>query len=147
MDTSLLSSLCVPFCIVQAYRASRLSLTRLCQLQEPRKSDAPQLRDEYRSYRILQGCPGIPQAYYYGTEGLHNVLCIDLLGPNLEDLFDLVRCGRSPTTPEPRSYWPMSCLAVWAEIHNQNRSNACQTNGTYLWYCTHFALLLNAPID
>ncbi|KAF8322555.1 kinase-like protein, partial [Clavulina sp. PMI_390] len=59
---------------------------------EPRKSDAPQLRDEYRSYRILQGCPGIPQAYYYGTEGLHNVLCIDLLGPNLEDLFDL--CGR-----------------------------------------------------
>lgn len=59
---------------------------------EPRKSDAPQLRDEYRSYRILQGALGIPQAYYYGTEGLHNVLCIDLLGPNLEDLFDL--CGR-----------------------------------------------------
>ncbi|KAF9510280.1 hypothetical protein BS47DRAFT_1300340 [Hydnum rufescens UP504] len=59
---------------------------------EPRKSDAPQLREEYRSYRILQGAPGIPQAYYYGTEGLHNVLCIDLLGPNLEDLFDL--CGR-----------------------------------------------------
>ncbi|KAF8339918.1 kinase-like domain-containing protein [Cantharellus anzutake] len=56
---------------------------------EPRKSDAPQLRDEYRSYRILQGCSGIPQAYYYGTEGLHNVLCIDLLGPNLEDLRSL----------------------------------------------------------
>jgi len=24
--------------------------------QEPRKSDAPQLRDEYRSYKILSGC-------------------------------------------------------------------------------------------
>lgn len=35
---------------------------------------------------------GIPQAYHFGQEGLHNVLVIDLLGPNLEDLFDM--CGR-----------------------------------------------------
>ncbi|KAL7416112.1 kinase-like domain-containing protein [Mrakia frigida] len=59
---------------------------------EPRKSDAPQLRDEYRSYKILSGCPGIPQVYYFGNEGLHNILVIDLLGPSLEDLFDM--CGR-----------------------------------------------------
>ncbi|GMK58257.1 hypothetical protein CspeluHIS016_0502890 [Cutaneotrichosporon spelunceum] len=59
---------------------------------EPRKSDAPQLRDEYRSYKILSGCPGIPQVYYFGQEGLHNILVIDLLGPSLEDLFDM--CGR-----------------------------------------------------
>ncbi|KAG9036212.1 casein kinase I [Tulasnella sp. JGI-2019a] len=59
---------------------------------EPRKSDAPQLRDEYRSYRILNGCYGVPQVYHFGQEGLHNVLVIDLFGPNLEDLFDL--CGR-----------------------------------------------------
>ncbi|KAG8889675.1 hypothetical protein FRB98_003238 [Tulasnella sp. 332] len=59
---------------------------------EPRKSDAPQLRDEYRSYRILNGCPGVPQVYHFGQEGLHNVLVIDLFGPNLEDLFD--HCGR-----------------------------------------------------
>jgi casein kinase 1 len=25
-------------------------------IQEPRKSDAPQLRDEYRTYKILVGC-------------------------------------------------------------------------------------------
>lgn len=59
---------------------------------EPRKSDAPQLRDEYRSYRILNGCFGVPQVYHFGQEGLHNVLVIDLFGPNLEDLFDW--CGR-----------------------------------------------------
>ncbi|KXS19120.1 kinase-like protein [Gonapodya prolifera JEL478] len=59
---------------------------------EPRKSDAPQLRDEYRTYKILAGCVGIPNVYYFGQEGLHNILVIDLLGPSLEDLFDI--CGR-----------------------------------------------------
>lgn len=59
---------------------------------EPRRSDTPQLRDEFRAYRILNGCVGIPHAYYFGQEGMHNVLIIDLLGPSLEDLFDW--CGR-----------------------------------------------------
>ena len=59
---------------------------------EPRKTDAPQLKDEYRTYKILNGSEGIPQAYYFGQEGLHNILVIDLLGPSLEDLFDW--CGR-----------------------------------------------------
>ncbi|KAJ7086129.1 kinase-like protein [Mycena belliarum] len=62
---------------------------------EPRKSDAPQLRDEFRSYRTLHGTPGVPQVHHFGQEGLHNVLVIDLLGPNLEDLFDM--CGRKFT--------------------------------------------------
>lgn len=59
---------------------------------EPRKSDAPQLRDEYRTYKILVGSVGIPSVYYFGHEGLHSILVIDLLGPSLEDLFDW--CGR-----------------------------------------------------
>ena len=82
---------------------------------EPRKSDAPQLRDEYRTYKILVGCrkctqwcrtydmlltllllAGIPNVYYFGQEGLHNILVIDLLGPSLEDLFD--HCGRRFST-------------------------------------------------
>ncbi|KAG7665292.1 CK1b [[Candida] subhashii] len=55
---------------------------------EPRKCDAPQLRDEYRSYKILNGSQGIPHAYFFGQEGVHSILIIDLLGPSLEDLFD-----------------------------------------------------------
>ena len=38
---------------------------------------------------------GVPQVYYFGQEGLYNVLVIDLLGPNLEDLFDM--CSRKFT--------------------------------------------------
>ncbi|KAI8882687.1 kinase-like protein [Backusella circina FSU 941] len=59
---------------------------------ESRKSDAPQLRDEYRTYKILAGTSGIPTAYYFGQEGLHSILVIDILGPSLEDLFDV--CSR-----------------------------------------------------
>lgn len=62
---------------------------------EPRKSEVPQLRDEYRTYKILAGTSGVPSAYYFGHEGLHNVLVIDLLGPSLEDLFDM--CNRKLT--------------------------------------------------
>ncbi|KAJ3247993.1 casein kinase I [Chytriomyces hyalinus] len=56
---------------------------------EPRKSEAPQLRDEYRTYKNLANIVGIPAVYYFGQEGLHNILCIDLLGPSLEDMFDV----------------------------------------------------------
>lgn len=48
---------------------------------EPRKTEAPQLRDEYKTYKILNGTPNIPYAYYFGQEGLHNILVIDLLVP------------------------------------------------------------------
>ena len=59
---------------------------------EPRKCEAPQLRDEYRLYKILAGCYGVPKVYFFGQEGVHNVLVMDLLGPSLEDLFEW--CGR-----------------------------------------------------
>ncbi len=43
-------------------------------------------------YALYRYTVGVPQVHHFGQEGLHNVLAIDLLGPNLEDLFDM--CGR-----------------------------------------------------
>lgn len=41
---------------------------------------------------------GIPNVYYFGQEGLHNILVIDLLGPSLEDLFDYCQRRFTPKT-------------------------------------------------
>lgn len=59
---------------------------------EPKKTDAPQLADEYKFYKMINPAIGFPKCYYFGLEGPYNVLCIELLGPSLEDLFGF--CGR-----------------------------------------------------
>lgn len=69
---------------------------------ESRKSEAPQLRDEYKSYKILAGTgtkilksfilEGIPRVFYFGQEGNYNCLVMELLGHSLEYLFDC--CSR-----------------------------------------------------
>lgn len=67
---------------------------------EPIKAKAPQLHLEYRFYRMLdavgenerQRVEGIPKIYYFGVCGKYNALVMELLGPSLEDLFDM--CGR-----------------------------------------------------
>ena len=50
------------------------------------------LRQEVSIYRSLSGCTGIPRVYLHYTECEYNALVFNLLGPNLEDLFNY--CGR-----------------------------------------------------
>ncbi|KAL5273342.1 CSNK1G2 family protein [Megaselia abdita] len=64
---------------------------------EPMKSKAPQLHLEYRFYKLLgshDAFPeGIPRVYHLGTcGGRYNAMVLELLGPSLEDLFNI--CSR-----------------------------------------------------
>ncbi|XP_074601723.1 casein kinase I gish isoform X2 [Brevipalpus obovatus] len=56
---------------------------------EAMKTKAPQLHLEYRFYKILGNHEGIPKIYYFGPCGKFNALVMELLGPSLEDLFDI----------------------------------------------------------
>lgn len=63
---------------------------------ESQKTKHPQLLFESKLYRILQGGVGVPNLRWFGThEAGYNVLVTDLLGPNLEDLFNF--CSRTFT--------------------------------------------------
>ncbi|KAJ8440814.1 hypothetical protein Cgig2_000702 [Carnegiea gigantea] len=56
------------------------------------KTKHPQLHYESKLYMLLQGGTGVPHLKWFGVEGEHNVMVIDLLGPSLEDLFNY--CNR-----------------------------------------------------
>ncbi|CAK0844523.1 unnamed protein product, partial [Prorocentrum cordatum] len=60
---------------------------------ESLKAKRPLLMYEARLLGHLQGMPGVPNVRYFGADGDYTVMLMDLLGPSLEDLFNM--CGRN----------------------------------------------------
>jgi len=58
----------------------------------------PQLLSEAKILKYLKSPLGIPAVHWFGTEGLFNIMVIDLLGPSLEDSFEQCRRGFSLKT-------------------------------------------------
>ncbi|OMJ86115.1 hypothetical protein SteCoe_12473 [Stentor coeruleus] len=55
---------------------------------EPVASKANQLLQEAKTLKRLDNALGFPKVRWYGYKGGFNVLILDLLGPNLQDLFN-----------------------------------------------------------
>lgn len=53
----------------------------------------PQLPNEYEIYQTLRGMEGIPEIKWFGIQGEYRVLVMELLGFNLEELFN--KCQRT----------------------------------------------------
>mmetsp|Transcript_63408 Transcript_63408/g.200316 ORF Transcript_63408/g.200316 Transcript_63408/m.200316 type:complete len:450 (-) Transcript_63408:204-1553(-) len=56
---------------------------------ESTKSKHPMLMYEAKLLKHLQGVPGLATVHYCDVEGDYNVMVMDLLGPSLEDLFNI----------------------------------------------------------
>jgi casein kinase 1 len=58
---------------------------------ESSKSKYPMLAFEAKLLKHLQGAPGFAKVHYSDVEGDYNIMVMDLLGPSLEDLFNMCR--------------------------------------------------------
>jgi casein kinase 1 epsilon len=58
---------------------------------ESAKTKFPQLLYEVKLYKVLTGGTGIPKVHWYGAADKYNCMVIDLLGQDLEDLFQFCK--------------------------------------------------------
>jgi len=58
---------------------------------ESTKTKHPQLMYEAKLLKHLEGVPGIAHVHYLGVQGDFNAMVMDLLGPSLEDLFNVCK--------------------------------------------------------
>mmetsp|Transcript_75243 Transcript_75243/g.190271 ORF Transcript_75243/g.190271 Transcript_75243/m.190271 type:complete len:461 (-) Transcript_75243:162-1544(-) len=58
---------------------------------ESTKSKHPMLMYEAKLIKHLQGVPGIASVHYCDVEGDYNAMVMDLLGPSMEDLFNICK--------------------------------------------------------
>ena len=56
---------------------------------EEKDSEAPQLPLEYRFYVLLGEHQNLPKVYHFGPIRFHHALVLELLGPSLEQMFEL----------------------------------------------------------
>jgi casein kinase 1 len=52
----------------------------------------PQVIEESKLLKVMQGTVGFPKFIHYGQEGPFSVMVLEMLGPSLEDLYNF--CGR-----------------------------------------------------
>ncbi|CAJ1342912.1 unnamed protein product [Effrenium voratum] len=58
---------------------------------EVKETKHPQLIYEAKLLKLLQGSPGVAEVYYFGMETDYAVMAMELMGPSLEDVFNLCR--------------------------------------------------------
>jgi serine/threonine protein kinase len=106
---------------------------------EPRKSDAPQLRDEYRTYKILSGCGkffirdsdgAIRNAQRIDSFDCYKTFKTNSASGNTQCLLLWTRrLAQHSSFGFTRPKYGGLVRPVWTQIHCKNGRNGCKTNG------------------
>lgn len=76
----------------QIYKARDVSNGTECAVKvEVKPTKHPQLIYEAKLLKLLQGSPGIAEVYHYEAGTEHTVMVMELMGPSLEDVFNLCK--------------------------------------------------------